>query len=182
MNVERPPRVLVVDDNRDAADSLSLVLQMLGYEVRTFYSGDGAVEAAREFSADCIVLDIGLPRTSGYEVARKVREDEQLKHVKLIALTAYTDEPRARAAGFDRHFVKPIDPLVLQPILEEMHKMGKQIRAAEELVHQQGKVVADARELMTEIKEDIKEVKQELREVKQDVKELRDEVRKNGGE
>jgi CheY-like chemotaxis protein len=155
---------------------------MLGYEVRTFYSGEGAVEAAREFGADCVVLDIGLPRTSGYEVAQRVREDEQLKHVQLIALTAYTDETRARAAGFDRHFVKPIDPLVLQPILEEMRKMSKRLRTTEELVQMQGQVVADAREIMTEIKEDIKEVKEELREVKQDVKELRDEVRKNGGE
>lgn len=183
MTSERSPqRVLVVDDNRDAADSLRMVLQMLGYEVRTLYSGEGVLAAAREFEPDCIVLDIGLPGRSGYDIAQAIRKDERLQTVRLIALTAYTDEARIRAAGFDHHFVKPIDPLLLQPILEELRAMGKRLKTAEELVQLQGEAVADARQIMTEIKEDIKEVKQELREVKQDVKELKDEVRKNGGD
>ena len=182
MTAERSPtRVLVVDDNHDAADSLRMVLEMLGYEVRTLYTGEGAVAAAREFEPDCIVLDIGLPGTSGYDLAQAIRKDEQLKPVRLIALTAYTDEAKTRAAGFDHHFTKPIDPLVLRPILEELHAMGKRLKTAEELVQLQGEAAADTRQIMTEIKDDIKEVKQELREVKQDVKELKDEVRKNGG-
>lgn len=177
-----PPRVLVVDDNHDAADSLRLVLEMLGYEVRTLYSGEEAVAAAREFEPDCIVLDIGLPKQSGYEVAQHIRKDERLKDVRLIALTAYTDVTRSHEAGFDHHFVKPIDPMLLQPILEELRTMGKRLKTTEEMVQLQGEVVSDARQLMTEIREDIKEVKQELREVKQDVKDLQNEVRKNGGD
>jgi CheY-like chemotaxis protein len=174
--------VLVVDDNHDAADSLRLVLEMLGYEVRTLYSGDEAVATARDFEPDCIVLDIGLPKQSGYEIAQDIRKDDGLKDVRLVALTAYTDVARSREAGFDHHFVKPINPMLLQPILEELRTIGKRLKTTEELVQLQGEAVSDARQLMTEICEDIKEVKQELREVKQDVKDLKEEVRENSGD
>src|SRR5262249_1326397 len=106
MSSTRTPPVLVVDDNHDAADSLRLVLEMLGYDARALYAGDEALAAAGEFEPDCIVLDIGLPKQSGYDIAHGIRRDEQLKDVRLVALTAYTDAARSRAAGFDHHFVK----------------------------------------------------------------------------
>lgn len=172
------PRVLVVDDNRDAADSLCMILTMLGYEVQSMYTGTGVLDAALDFAPDCIVLDIGLPGSSGYEIAREIRRDERLRNARLIALTAYSNEAKARTAGFDHHLVKPIDPLVLKPIVEEVVGMKKRLAATERQIEQQGEIVADTRALISEIKDDIKEVKEELREVKKDVKELKDEVRK----
>jgi len=105
-----PPRVFVVDDNRDAADTLAMLLQMEGYDVRVEYDGDDAIRAADEFHPDVALLDIGLPGKDGYEIARHIREDRGDDDVMLIAVTGYSSEEdvrRARAAGFDYHFGKP---------------------------------------------------------------------------
>ncbi|MET0279778.1 MAG: response regulator, partial [Steroidobacteraceae bacterium] len=104
-------RVLIVDDNRDAADSLSLLLQLHGHEVRTAYGGEEALEVATAYDADFVLLDIGLPTINGYEVARRLRS--QGFAAQLVALTGYgqpEDVRRARDAGFDGHVVKPVDP------------------------------------------------------------------------
>ena len=104
------PRVFVVDDNRDAADTLAMLLEMEGYDVRVEYDGDDAMRAADEFHPDVALLDIGLPGKDGYEIARHIREDHDSDDVMLIAITGYASEDdvrRARAAGFDYHFGKP---------------------------------------------------------------------------
>jgi CheY-like chemotaxis protein len=113
-------RVLVVDDNRDAADSLSTLIGMLGHEVHTAYDGFEAVEAASEFHPDVVLLDIGLPRISGYEAALRIRELPAGNKIFLVALTGWgqdEDRRRSREAGFDRHIVKPVNPDVLEPLL-----------------------------------------------------------------
>jgi len=106
-------RVLVVDDNVDAADLLSDALEGLGYETRTAYDGPSAIEVAAQFDPDVALLDIGLPAMDGYELARRLRgRPFSTKPLWLIALTGYgrdTDRARAREAGFDAHMVKPID-------------------------------------------------------------------------
>src|SRR4051812_34822092 len=101
--VEEKPkfRILVVDDNRDGADSLALLLTLWGYEVRAVYDGAEAVQAARDFKPDCILSDIGLPGIDGYRLAELFREDEALKGLPLVAITAYSDSRRAKEAGFD---------------------------------------------------------------------------------
>lgn len=113
-------RVLVVDDNVDSATSLMLLLQTLGHEVESAYDGVEALEAAQRFAPDTVVLDIGLPRMNGYEVARRLREQSD-RRFQLIALTGWgqqEDRERARAAGFDHHLVKPVDLDQLARLLE----------------------------------------------------------------
>jgi DNA-binding response OmpR family regulator len=104
-------RVLVVDDNEDAADSLAMLLSTRGDAVRTAYDGEQALETARAFHPDIVLLDIGLPKVSGYEVARQLRA-ERGTSVLIVAITGWgqaQDRERAREAGFDHHFTKPVD-------------------------------------------------------------------------
>ena len=115
-------RVLVADDNQDAADSLQRILAHLGYEVQVAYDGEAAVAAAERFAPRVAILDIGMPRSNGYEVARTLRS-RYGPGVALIALTGWGqegDRRRALEAGFDRHLTKPVDPGVLHSLLIEM--------------------------------------------------------------
>jgi CheY-like chemotaxis protein/anti-sigma regulatory factor (Ser/Thr protein kinase) len=104
-------RILVVDDNQDSADSLAMFLNILGHEVHTAHDGLTAVEEAEAFEPSVILLDIGLPKLNGYEVARRIRETRG-GEVVLIALTGWgqeEDRRRSREAGFDHHLTKPVD-------------------------------------------------------------------------
>jgi CheY-like chemotaxis protein len=118
-------KVLVVDDNQDSADSLGLLLSMRGHEVRTAFDGPAAMEAARTFRPDVVLLDIGLPGMNGYEVARLMRQMPELKSALLIAQTGWgqeEDRRRSTEAGFDAHLVKPVDPAALQELLSRQDK------------------------------------------------------------
>jgi PAS domain S-box-containing protein len=113
-------RILIVDDHRDAANSLAVLLRLHGQEVRTAHDGLEAVEAARAFRPDVVLLDIGLPRLNGLEVARRLRENLGLTDALLVAVTGYgqlEDRGRSREAGFDAHLVKPVDLDALMPLL-----------------------------------------------------------------
>ena len=114
-------RLLVVDDNLDAAESLALLLtKAQGYDVRRAHSGPEALEVAHDFVPEVILLDIGLPGMDGYEVARAVRADRLLARCHVIAVTGYgRDEDRRRSseAGFDHHLVKPVTLAALQAVL-----------------------------------------------------------------
>ena len=113
-------RVLVVDDNRDAADSLSLLLQTQGHEVQTAYDGAEALQRASDFQADLVLLDIGLPLMNGFEVARRLRSGGSA--ARLVALSGYgqpEDVQRSREAGFDAHLVKPVDFDRVSEMMEE---------------------------------------------------------------
>ena len=117
---ETSGRVLVVDDNSDAADSVAILLAGAGHEVRVAYSGNSALELAVDYRPDVVLLDIGLPEMDGYEVARRLRQQVEINHTKLIALTGYgleTDRQRSKEAGFDYHLVKPVDLGTLQQLL-----------------------------------------------------------------
>jgi signal transduction histidine kinase len=113
-------RVLVVDDNADAADSLGVLLEMMGHEVRTAYDGVEAVAKTAEFAPDVVLLDIGLPRMNGYEAARRIRQQPSGRAMRLVALTGWgqdEDKRRSREAGFDVHVTKPLDPALLERLL-----------------------------------------------------------------
>jgi CheY-like chemotaxis protein len=113
-------RVLVVDDNRDSADMLVMLLQIFGHEAQAAYSGQTALEAAVEYQPDVVLLDIGLPDMNGHEVAEHLRQQPQTKDIRLIAITGYgqdSDRQRSKEAGFDRHLVKPVNPQELQELL-----------------------------------------------------------------
>jgi CheY-like chemotaxis protein len=113
-------RVLVVDDNHDAADSLGMLLQFLGAEVIVVHDGYAALEAMKSFRPAVVLLDLGMPGMNGLEVARRMREDPQAKAMTLVALTGWgqrEDRRRTSEAGFDYHLVKPADVGTLQSIL-----------------------------------------------------------------
>ena len=116
----RRRRVLVVDDNRDAADSLCLVLTLLGADVRVAYGGKEALEAMASWHPSVVLLDIGMAGMDGYEVARRVRQQPDLGDVHLVALTGWGQERDRREsieAGIDRHVTKPIDVDALKALL-----------------------------------------------------------------
>ena len=113
-------RILVVDDNADAADSLGSLLQLEGHTVVVTYTSSGALAKLAEFKPDIVLLDIGLPDIDGYEIARRIRASPDQSHVRLIALTGYgqaEDRQRAKASGFDAHLVKPVEFAALQHVL-----------------------------------------------------------------
>ncbi len=113
-------RVLVVDDNFDSADSLATLLRFMGHEVQTAFDGLQAVDAARDFHPSIMLLDIGLPKLNGYEVARRVRAQPGGEKIKLVAVTGWSqdeDVRRAKEAGFDLHLVKPVGLVVLKKVL-----------------------------------------------------------------
>jgi signal transduction histidine kinase/CheY-like chemotaxis protein len=118
----RRQRVLIADDNRDAADSLRMLLEMDGHEVRAAHDGEQAVAAALDFRPDIAFLDIGMPKLNGYDVARRIRELGPAGRVRLVALTGWgqpEDRARSAAAGFDHHLTKPIDFEAMTAILAQ---------------------------------------------------------------
>jgi PAS domain S-box-containing protein len=113
-------RILVVDDNVDAADSLVMLLQLDGHEVEAAYGGAAAIEAVQRWRPQMVFLDIGLPEMDGYEVARRLRKQDCATPLRLIALTGYgqqEDVERSYAAGFNDHLVKPVSAEALEAIL-----------------------------------------------------------------
>ena len=126
---DQPPppsghRLLVVDDNQDAADSLAMLLRLQGHEVRVAYSGMAALEMTKTYTPDVVFLDIGMPGMDGYEVARRLRQQPGLEKVVLAALTGWgqqEDRRRTAEAGFDHHLVKPPEPKALEDVLAELN-------------------------------------------------------------
>jgi CheY-like chemotaxis protein len=115
-----PRRVLVVDDNRDLAETLAMILRLWGHDVAVAYDGPQALEMARSRPPEVVFLDIGLPRLDGFEVARQMRADPNLCRARIVAITGYgrdEDRQRSRDVGIDVHLTKPVDPWQLQPLL-----------------------------------------------------------------
>lgn len=115
-------RILIADDNRDSADSLSLLLSLSGHETWTAHDGLEAIEAARSHNPDVALLDIGMPKINGYEVARRIRQEPWGQRILLVAITGWgqdDDKQQAREAGFDHHLTKPVNLADLRALLEE---------------------------------------------------------------
>jgi CheY-like chemotaxis protein len=111
--VTQKRRVLIADDNRDAADSLAMLLQMAGHTVTVVHDGEQALATIETMRPEVALLDIGMPKVDGYEVARRARLDTRSRKTMLIAVTGWgqeSDKNRAMAAGFDMHFTKPVEP------------------------------------------------------------------------
>ena len=117
-------RILIVEDNRDAAESLRMLLELSGHEATTVHTRAAGVEAARQVRPDVVLCDIGLPGgMDGYAVARALRADPDQAVATLIALSGYAqeqDQRKARQAGFDRHLTKPVEPSALVDLLETL--------------------------------------------------------------
>lgn len=120
-NTNAVRRILVIDDNVDAADSLSILLRLLGHEVETAYAGPSGLAIAESFRPEVVFLDIGMPGMSGYEVARRLRAGPAAVHLRLlVAVSGFgqvADRQKAVEAGFDHHLLKPADPDVVARML-----------------------------------------------------------------
>jgi PAS domain S-box-containing protein len=113
-------RILVVDDNKDSAISLGMLLTLMGNVTRTAHDGLEAFDVASEFRPDLVLLDIGMPKLNGYDTCRKMRAEEWAKGITIVALTGWgqeEDRRRSAEAGFDHHMIKPVDPEALQRLL-----------------------------------------------------------------
>jgi CheY-like chemotaxis protein len=113
-------RVVVIEDHKDTAELMNEIMREAGHDVRIAHSGHDGVTAALALPAEVVLCDVGLPDIDGYEVARRLRAADATARARLVALTGYDgedEEQKARAAGFDRHVVKPIDPFQLEQLL-----------------------------------------------------------------
>lgn len=121
-------RILIADDNVDAAESLAMLLELHGHETRAANSGKEALRVAEEFKPHAAVLDIGMPDINGYEVARRIRETSWGSRMSLFAATGWgqeKDKQLAREAGFDAHLTKPLDALQLEAsIVQHIQRSG----------------------------------------------------------
>jgi signal transduction histidine kinase len=125
-------RILVADDNEDAADTLAMLLEVLGHSVELAHDGEAAVAAASAFDPQLVLLDIGMPKLNGYEACRKIRELPGGAAMTLVAITGWgqpEDRRRSREAGFDQHLVKPVDPGALADLVAKIAAAGG-VRAA----------------------------------------------------
>ncbi len=116
-------RVLIADDNVDAATGLAEWLEAMGYEVYTAYDGLEALEAARRLRPNAVLLDIAMPYLDGDEVCRRLREEGWAREVLIVAVTGFSsseERRRSKEAGFDHHFVKPVDPREIRDILQSL--------------------------------------------------------------
>jgi signal transduction histidine kinase/DNA-binding response OmpR family regulator len=123
-----PRRILIVDDNRDAADSLAVLLSLRGHETTALYSGREALERIQAIKPDVALLDIGLPEMDGYALAQQLRAMPQLNGIRLVAITGYgqaEDQLRTRKMGFDDHLVKPVDIKALERTLSGAGKFAR---------------------------------------------------------
>lgn len=116
-------RILVVDDNHDSALSLAMILSIMGHETRTAHDGEMAVATAESFLPDVVLLDIGLPKLNGYEVAQRIREQPWGVSMFLIAVTGWgqeEDRQRSSEVGLNMHMVKPVEASALEKLLAEL--------------------------------------------------------------
>ena len=126
-------RILIVDDNRDGANSLAMVLRMLGNQVFITYDGIAALQAAEAYRPDLVLLDIGLPRMDGHEVCRRIREEPWGADMLLVAVTGWgqaEDRRQSLEVGFDLHLVKPVNPSDLETLLSKEPRRRPAYRGA----------------------------------------------------
>jgi CheY-like chemotaxis protein len=123
-------KVVIADDNRDAADSLKLLLELSGYDTFVAYNGQEALDFGFRERPNAFILDVGMPDMTGYEVARRIRQQAWGRNALLVAVTGWgqdDDKERAKAAGFDHHFTKPVNPASVEQVLVASLKVRPQL-------------------------------------------------------
>jgi len=173
----RALRVLVVDDNQDAADSMGALLRAWGYDYRVAYDGVTGLETAVAYLPGCLLLDVAMPGMDGYTLARRVREQPGPKGATLVALTAFSDESHlrlAKDAGFDYRLTKPADPGDIERLLHMLDEVMRLASRTQDLAKQNVALAGEAKELLQEVKQDIREVKQEVKELKHELREVKE--------
>ena len=134
----QPRRILLVDDNLDAAETLGTILELSGHQVTLAHDGEQALALAAELRPEVVLLDIGLPKLDGYEVARRLRLDPENANMLVVAVTGYgkeEDRNRGQAAGFHHHLVKPVDPGALQALLTNVSSNRADVEGRAEPTH-----------------------------------------------
>jgi len=152
------PRLLIVDDNRDAADSLALLLGLWGYRPQVAYDGPTALDLIRAECPDGVLLDLGLPGVDGFQLAAAVRGRPDSTETPLIAVTGYgtpAHREQARAAGFDHFLVKPVDPLGLQELLGDLLRVRLLAVRMDELARRHAALADEAAVLMNAAREQV---------------------------
>jgi len=171
-------RVLIVDDNPDAADSLALLIGCWGFQPKTVYDAQAALAVATEFAPHCFVLDIAMPGMDGYELARQIRQRPELRSAKLVALTAFSSEThksRLQEAGFDHYLTKPADPGELERLLFMLAQTLKLVERTKELTEQNIELARETKDLLLEMKDELNDVKEELRDVRTELRDYKSE-------
>jgi CheY-like chemotaxis protein len=161
----RSPRLLIVDDNRDAADSLAMLLGLWGYAPQVAYDGWTALDLIRTECPDGILLDLGLPGVDGFQLAAAVRRQSECTGTPLVAVTGYgtaADRQRARAAGFDRFLVKPVDPIGLQELLGELLRVRLLAVRMDGLARRHAELAAEAAALLDAAREQVEMLRRTL--------------------
>jgi CheY-like chemotaxis protein len=169
-----------VDDNEDAADSLSELVRLWGYDCRVAHDGAAALETALEYWPHCLFLDIAMPRMDGLTLARQLRQQPAFREAKLIALTAFSNEQdrrRIHEAGFDYHLVKPADPVAIERLLAMLNEVLHLTSQTQRLTEQSAELARETKTLIGEARQELKEVKEEIREVKGEIREVKEEIR-----
>ena len=125
-------KILVADDDQDSAESLALLFQLMGHDVRAAQSGLAAIDVAAEFRPDLIVLDIGMPGLDGYEVCRRIRQHDWGQTIVIAALTGWSrdeDRDRSEEVGFNHFLVKPVDPKALEDLIAGLMRTARPNRS-----------------------------------------------------
>jgi CheY-like chemotaxis protein len=139
-------RVLVVDDNRDVADTTATILRLSGCDTHVAYDGRTGLDAVERLQPDAVLLDIGLPGLDGYQVAERLRAQPAYRRMLVVAVSGYgqeEDRVRSKAAGFDYHVVKPIDPAVINGLLGSLRESRAPVLLPENVVHFPARRVVD---------------------------------------
>ena len=160
-----PPRLLIVDDNRDAADSLALLLGLWGYHPQVAYDGTAALDLVRGGCPDGILLDLGLPGVDGYQLAADLRRFPDCIDTPIIAVTGYATAAhrnRALAAGIDHFLVKPVDPVGLQELLGEMLRVRLLAVRMEGLARRHADLATEAATLLDAAREQVMTLRRTL--------------------
>jgi CheY-like chemotaxis protein len=158
-------RLLVVDDNRDAADTLALLLGYWGHQPAVAYDAAAAVRAAVAEPPDAVLLDLGLPGCDGFEVAERLRQTDGLGDVPLVALTGYADQDhrqRAAECGFDLYLVKPVGELALQAVLAQLAEVKRMAKRSLALSAERRALVKETRSLAAESQRRVDALRQTL--------------------
>lgn len=167
--------MLVVDDNRAAADGMAQWLRLFAHEVRVEYDGTSGLAAARGWRPDCVLSDIRMPGLDGYALARAVRADPSIAGTKLVALSAYSGadhERKAAEAGFDHRLTKGSDPAALLEVLKMIEQVMMLADRTRELAEKNVELATETKQLLKEVREDVAELKEEVKELKEEVKDL----------
>jgi len=171
--------VLIVDDNRDLADSLGVLMRLWGYDVCVAYDGLEGLRTAQAQRPHALLLDVGMPGMDGYALAQHVRRLPGLEKAKLIAHTAYSGEEHVRRmdeAGFDYRLTKPVSPVELEGLLRMLEQVIKLAEQTEVLARRNVELAGETKDLLNEVKQDVKELKNEVKQVKEGLEEIKERV------